>query len=100
MRRAPAKRAALRTMEGNAFEICDRQSVVCLIFTVLRRSRPEDVVDIARGVLKLDIRDGETLCANDDETKTCREFTLEGIGQTSSGYAPNQRQEDPCSGRR
>ena len=23
----------------------------------------------------------------DDETKTCREFTLEGIGQTSSGYA-------------
>jgi putative N-acetylmannosamine-6-phosphate epimerase len=39
------------------------------------------------------------LCANDDETKTCREFTLEGIGQTSSGYAPNQRQEDPCSSR-
>ena len=41
-----------------------------------------------------------TLCANDDETKTCREFTLEGIGQTSSGYAPNQRQQDPCSSRR
>ena len=40
------------------------------------------------------------LCANDDETKTCREFTLEGIGQTSSGYAPNQRQQDPCSSRR
>jgi nicotinic acid phosphoribosyltransferase len=40
-----------------------------------------------------------SLCANDDETKTCREFTLEGIGQTSSGYAPNQRQEDPCSSR-
>ena len=41
-----------------------------------------------------------SLCANDDETKTCREFTLEGIGQTSSGYAPNQRQQDPCSSRR
>jgi hypothetical protein len=40
------------------------------------------------------------LCANDDETKTCREFTLESIGQTSSGYAPNQRQQDPCSSRR
>src|ERR1700730_6182391 len=40
------------------------------------------------------------LCANDDETKTCREFTLEGIGQTSSGYAPNQRQQGPCSSRR
>ena len=43
---------------------------------------------------------GITLCANDDETKTCREFTLEVIGQTSSVYAPNQRQEDPCSSRR
>ena len=32
-------------------------------------------------------------CANDDETNTCREFTLGGIGQTSSGYAPNQRQQ-------
>jgi hypothetical protein len=40
------------------------------------------------------------LRANDDETKTCREFTLEGIGQTSSGYAPHQRQQDPCSSRR
>jgi hypothetical protein len=60
MRRTSAKRAALRTMEGNAFEICDRQSVVGLIFIVLRRSRTEDVVDITRGVLKLDIRDGES----------------------------------------
>ena len=34
------------------------------------------------------------LRANDDETNTCREFTLGGIGQTSSGYAPNQRQQD------
>jgi hypothetical protein len=32
-----------------------------------------------------------TLRANDDETNTCREFTLGGIGQTSSGYSPNQR---------
>ena len=40
------------------------------------------------------------LRANDDETNTCREFTLEGIGQTSSGYAPNQRQQDSCSSRR
>ncbi len=40
------------------------------------------------------------LRANDDETNACREFTLEGIGQTSRGYAPNQRQQDPCSGRR
>jgi predicted NBD/HSP70 family sugar kinase len=37
----------------------------------------------------------QPLCANDDETNTCREFTREGIGQTSSGNAPNQRQEDP-----
>ncbi len=43
---------------------------------------------------------GETLRANDDETNTCREFTLGGIGQTSSGYAPNQRQQDSCSSRR
>ena len=41
-----------------------------------------------------------TLRANDDETNTCREFTLGGIGQTSSGYAPNQRQQDSCSSRR
>ena len=34
------------------------------------------------------------LRANDDETNTCREFTLGGIGQTSSGYAPNQRQQE------
>jgi len=40
------------------------------------------------------------LRANDDETNTCREFTLGGIGQTSSGYAPNQRQQDSCSSRR
>jgi hypothetical protein len=40
-----------------------------------------------------------TLRANDDET-TCREFTLGGIGQTSSGYAPNRRQQDSCSSRR
>jgi endoglucanase len=38
--------------------------------------------------------------ANDDETNTCREFTLGGIGQTSSGYAPNQRQQDSCRRRR
>jgi hypothetical protein len=38
-----------------------------------------------------------SLRANDDETNTCREFTLGGIGQTSSGYAPNQRQQDSCS---
>jgi integrase len=43
---------------------------------------------------------GTPLRANDDETKTCREFTLEGIGQTSSGYAPHQRQQDACSSRR
>jgi hypothetical protein len=43
---------------------------------------------------------GVALRANDDETKTCREFTLEGIGQTSSGYAPHQRQQDACSSRR
>src|SRR5450631_3977784 len=43
---------------------------------------------------------GGTLRANDDETNTCREFTLGGIGQTSSGYAPNQRQQDSCSSRR
>ncbi len=42
----------------------------------------------------------KALRANDDETKTCREFTLEGVGQTSRGYAPNQRQQDPCGGRR
>ena len=41
-----------------------------------------------------------SLRANDDETNTCQEFTLGGIGQTSSGYAPNQRQLDSCSGRR
>ena len=41
-----------------------------------------------------------SLRANDDETNTCREFTLGGIGQTSSGYAPNQRQQDSCSSRR
>lgn len=41
-----------------------------------------------------------SLRANDDETNACREFTLEGVGQTSNGYAPNQRQQDPCSGRR
>jgi cytochrome c peroxidase len=41
-----------------------------------------------------------TLRANDDETNTCQEFTLGGIGQTSSGYAPNQRQQDSCSSRR
>jgi hypothetical protein len=40
------------------------------------------------------------LRANDDETNTCQEFTLGGIGQTSSGYAPNQRQQDSCSSRR
>jgi hypothetical protein len=40
------------------------------------------------------------LCANEDETRTCREFTLGGVGQTSRGYAPNQRQQDPCGGRR
>ena len=40
------------------------------------------------------------LRANDDETNTCREFTLGGIGQTSSGYAQNQRQQDSCSSRR
>ena len=40
------------------------------------------------------------LRANDDETNTCREFTLGGIGQTSSGYAPNQRQQNSCSSRR
>jgi hypothetical protein len=34
----------------------------------------------------------EAIRANDDETNTCLEFTLGGIGQTSSGYAPNQRQ--------
>ena len=38
----------------------------------------------------------DSLRAKDDETKTWREFTLEGIGQTSRGYAPNQRQQDPC----
>jgi superoxide dismutase, Fe-Mn family len=43
---------------------------------------------------------GSALRANDDETKTCREFTLESIGQTSSGYAPHQRQQDACSSRR
>jgi len=42
----------------------------------------------------------DALRANDDETNTCREFTLGGIGQTSSGYAPNQRQQDSCSSRR
>ena len=42
----------------------------------------------------------EALRANDDETNTCREFTLGGIGQTSSGYAQNQRQQDSCSSRR
>ena len=42
----------------------------------------------------------QALRANDDETNTCREFTLGGIGQTSSGYAPNQRQQDFCSSRR
>ena len=47
-----------------------------------------------------EIQTETSLCANDDETKTCREFTLEGIGQTSSGYAPHQRQQDPCSSRR
>ncbi len=40
------------------------------------------------------------LRANDDEINTCREFTLGGIGQTSSGYAPNQTQHDSCSSRR
>jgi hypothetical protein len=43
---------------------------------------------------------GRALRANDDETNTCREFTLGGVGQTSSGYAPNQRQQDSCSSRR
>lgn len=33
---------------------------------------------------------GRSLCANEDETTTCRQFTLEGVGQTSRGYAPNQ----------
>ena len=42
----------------------------------------------------------DSLRANESETTTCREFTLEGVGQTSRGYAPNQRQQDPCSGRR
>ena len=41
-----------------------------------------------------------SLRAKEDETKTCREFTLGGIGQTSRGYAPNQRQQDSCSSRR
>ena len=45
-------------------------------------------------------RVARALRANDDETNTCREFTLGGIGQTSSGYAPNQRQQDSCSSRR
>ena len=49
-----------------------------------------------RLVLDVDV----ALRANDDETNTCREFTLGGIGQTSSGYAPNQRQQDFCSSRR
>ncbi len=40
-------------MEGNAFEICNRQSVVGLIFIVLRRSRTKDVVDIARAMSRL-----------------------------------------------
>jgi len=43
---------------------------------------------------------GPALRANDDETNTCQEFTLGGIGQTSSGYAPNQRQQDSYSSRR
>ena len=51
--------------------------------------------------LQLDLPEPDaTLRANDDETNTCREFTLGGIGQTSSGYAPNQRQQDSCSSRR
>jgi hypothetical protein len=41
----------------------------------------------------------ESLRAKDDETKTCREFTLGGIGQTSRGYASNQRQQDSCGSR-
>jgi hypothetical protein len=41
-----------------------------------------------------------SLFAHDDATKTCREFTLEAIGQTSNGYAPKQRRGDRCRSRR
>ena len=53
-----------------------------------------------RGFAVERFRHETTLRANKDETKTCREFTLEGVGQTSNGYAPNQRQQDPCGRRR
>ncbi|MGB6982926.1 MAG: hypothetical protein WBD78_10775, partial [Methylocella sp.] len=43
---------------------------------------------------------GDGFWAHDDATKTCREFTLEGIGEPSNGYAPKQRREHPCHGRR
>jgi hypothetical protein len=51
MRRAAAKRAALRAMEGDAFEIGDRQVVIGDVLVVLRRSRTKDIVDVVRGVL-------------------------------------------------
>lgn len=41
-----------------------------------------------------------SLFAHDDVTKTCREFTLDGIGRTSNGYVPKQRREDRCRSRR
>ena len=58
--------------------------------------------DLPEGAIVRFVKDNQepSLRANDDETNACREFTLEGIGQTSRGYAPNQRQQDPCSGRR
>jgi hypothetical protein len=76
----------------------------------LIRGRGIDLVAIDYGEVGIDkyaaveAGDGslqsKTLRANDDETKTFREFTLEGIGQTSSGYAPHQRQQDACGSRR
>ena len=106
--------------EGQVLEILvqlqrDKAAAVRLLRTLLRHQAfvPKVIVtDKLRsygaalrgigfsGLHEQGLRANDPLCANDDETKTCREFTLEGIGQTSSGYAPNQRQEDPCSSRR
>ena len=65
----------------------------------LSPASPEIIAELDR-LLKAATGQEATLRANDDETNTCREFTLGGIGQTSSGYAPNQRQQNSCSSRR
>jgi hypothetical protein len=68
-------------MDGDALEIGDRQVRVGEVLVVLRRSRAEDIVDVAPGVLELDIghREGADVAAGAGERNPWRRMDLAAL---------------------